>query len=101
MLVKKRLNLLTTHIECLEQALGKLPETLSCRYNPGGVFQMSNGIMDNPGDAKYGMTREQILANWDGQLAKGKAFKADTLEEVIDALGLPRETAAVFFPYYG
>ena len=38
------------------------------------------------------MTREQILANWEGQLEKGKAVRADTLEEVIDALGLPRET---------
>ena len=33
---------------------------MSCRYNPGGVFKISNDIMDNPGDAKYGMTREQI-----------------------------------------
>mgnify|MGYP002168474449 CR=1 FL=1 len=31
-----------------------------CRYNPGGVFQVSNSIMDNPGDAKYGMTKEQM-----------------------------------------
>ena len=42
-----------THIEFLEKTIGKLPETLSCRYNPGGVFKMSNGIMDNPGDSKY------------------------------------------------
>lgn len=50
-----------THIEIVESVLGKLPETMSCRFNPGGVFTMSNGIMDNPGDAKYGMTREQIF----------------------------------------
>ena len=50
-----------THIESLEEALGELPKTVCCRFNPGGVFQMSNGIMDNPGDAKYGMTKEQIL----------------------------------------
>lgn len=49
-----------THIECLENTLGTLPETVCCRYNPGGVFKISNNIMDNPGDAKYGMTREQI-----------------------------------------
>ena len=49
-----------THIEFLEKTIGKIPETISCRYNPGGVFQMSNGIMDNPGDAKYGMTTEQL-----------------------------------------
>ena len=49
-----------THIRFLEECAG-LPETISCRYNPGGVFRMSNGIMDNPGDAKYGFTREQLL----------------------------------------
>ena len=51
-----------THIEFVEKILGRLPETMSCRYNPGGVFQMSNGIMDNPGDSKYGFTYEQLLA---------------------------------------
>ena len=50
-----------THIESVERAIGKIPETISCRYNPGGVFKISNDIMDNPGDAKYGMTTEQIF----------------------------------------
>ena len=50
-----------THIEFLEKTLGHIPETISCRYNPGGVFKISNDIMDNPGDAKYGMTTEQIF----------------------------------------
>ena len=49
-----------THIEFLEKH-GGIPETISCRYNPGGIFQMSNGIMDNPGDAKYGFTTEQMF----------------------------------------
>lgn len=53
-----------THIEFVEKILGKLPETMSCRYNPGGVFQMSNGIMDNPGDAKYGFTTEQMFEGY-------------------------------------
>ena len=53
-----------THIEFVEKILGKLPETMSCRYNPGGVFQMSNGIMDNPGDAKYGFTTEQLFEGY-------------------------------------
>ena len=53
-----------THIEYVEKTLGKLPETMSCRYNPGGVFQMSNGIMDNPGDAKYGFTTEQLFEGY-------------------------------------
>ena len=50
-----------THISCLEDTIGRIPETVSCRYNPGGMFQISNDIMDNPGDAKYGMTTEQIF----------------------------------------
>lgn len=53
-----------THIEFVEKILGKLPETMSCRYNPGGVFRMSNGIMDNPGDSKYGFTTEQLFEGY-------------------------------------
>ncbi len=50
-----------THIDDVKRVLGQLPKTMSCRYNPGGVYEISNGIMDNPGDAKYGMTHEQLL----------------------------------------
>lgn len=50
-----------THIAFLEDAIGTIPKRISCRYNPGGVFEVCNGIMDNPGDAKYGMTEEQIF----------------------------------------
>ena len=51
-----------THIPFLEEILGgKFPETMSLRYNPGGVFRMSNGIMDNPGDSKYGFTKQQLF----------------------------------------
>lgn len=50
-----------THIEHVEKTLGSIPKTISCRYNPGGVFTIANNIMDNPGDAKYGMTTEQIF----------------------------------------
>lgn len=50
-----------THIQCLEDTVGKIPETVCCRYNPGGVFKISNNIMDNPGDSKYGMTTDQIF----------------------------------------
>ena len=48
-----------THVDFLERVAG-IPETISCRYNPGGVFDLGNGIMDNPGDAKYGMTEDQM-----------------------------------------
>ena len=49
-----------THIDYLERIVG-IPETICCRYNPGGVFKTANGIMDNPGDAKYGFTKEQLI----------------------------------------
>lgn len=50
-----------THIEFLERTLGYLPKTLSCRFNPGGYFALGTDIMDNPGDAKYGFTKEQMI----------------------------------------
>ena len=62
-----------THIEFLEEIMGKLPETMSCRYNPGGVFKISNGIMDNPGDAKYGFTTEQMFEGF--RILKEKGVK--------------------------
>ena len=49
-----------THIDFLEKTIGHLPKTISCRFNPGGIYEVSNGIMDNPGDAKYGFTAEQM-----------------------------------------
>ncbi len=60
-----------THIRCLEETIGKIPETICCRYNPGGVFKISNDIMDNPGDAKYGMTTEQMFEAFRALKAKG------------------------------
>ncbi len=49
-----------THIEFLEKVAG-IPETICCRFNPGGIFKMGTDIMDNPGDAKYGMTKGQMF----------------------------------------
>ena len=60
-----------THIEFLENAIGHIPETISCRYNPGGLFKISNDLMDNPGDAKYGMTTEQLFEAFKILKAKG------------------------------
>ena len=39
---------------------GGIPETVCLRYNPGGQYSIGNTIMGNPGEAKYGMTREQL-----------------------------------------
>ena len=60
-----------THIDFLEKAIGYITETISCRYNPGGLFKISNDIMDNPGDAKYGMTTEQLFEAFKILKAKG------------------------------
>lgn len=62
-----------THIEFLEKCIGKIPETISCRYNPGGLFKISNDIMDNPGDSKYGMTTEQLTEAF--KILKSKGAK--------------------------
>ncbi len=65
-----------THIPFLEQAIGHIPERICCRYNPGGVFQLGGSeegfqVMDNPGDAKYGMTRAQMTEAYKTLKEKG------------------------------
>ena len=54
-----------THVDFLYDTLGRVPETVCCRFNPGGVFTLGESkegfqVMDNPGEAKYGMTRPQL-----------------------------------------
>ena len=63
-----------THIDFLEETIGHIPETISCRYNPGGVFELSNGIMDNPGDSKYGMTKDQLIEAFKILKSKGAKY---------------------------
>lgn len=59
-----------TLIETMEEACG-VPETVSCRYNPGGEFSIGNRIMDQPKDAKFGMTREQLTQAYRVLMEKG------------------------------
>ena len=54
-----------THIDFLKDTIGYIPETISCRFNPGGTFSIGASkegfqVMDNPGDAKYGFTPAQL-----------------------------------------
>ena len=49
-----------THLKYFEEHVGAFPETVCCRFNSGGNFSISNAIMDNPGEAKYGFTRDQL-----------------------------------------
>ena len=60
-----------THIDFLEKTLGYIPKKICCRYNPGGLFKISTDIMDNPGDAKYGFTTEQMFEGYKILKAKG------------------------------
>lgn len=59
-----------THIAFLEK-VADIPDTVSCRFNPGGHFAIENNIMDNPGDAKYGLTRAQMTEAFKILLQKG------------------------------
>lgn len=59
-----------TMIDFLER-VAAIPETICCRFNPGGVFALGNDIMDNPGDSKYGMTRDQLREAFKILKAKG------------------------------
>jgi diaminopimelate decarboxylase len=62
-----------SNIAELEQILEKFPETMSLRYNPGGYFKIANTIMDNPQDAKYGMTTAQLIEGY--RILKEKGVK--------------------------
>ena len=61
-----------THIEFLESLCG-IPENICCRYNPGGDFAISSQIMDTPGDAKYGFTKDQLFEGF--KILKEKGAK--------------------------
>lgn len=62
-----------SHIDFYEREVGPLPDTVCCRYNPGGIYELANGIMDNPGDSKYGMTHAQIIEAY--RILKEKGVK--------------------------
>ena len=65
-----------THIDFLKETIGYIPETISCRFNPGGVFRLGESsegfqVMDSPGDSKYGFTREQLFEGFKKLKAMG------------------------------
>ncbi|MBQ8026119.1 MAG: diaminopimelate decarboxylase [Oscillospiraceae bacterium] len=59
-----------THVKFLKDICG-IPEKICCRYNPGGQFAIANQIMDNPQDAKYGMTKDQMIQAYRELMALG------------------------------
>ncbi|MBR4101039.1 MAG: diaminopimelate decarboxylase [Oscillospiraceae bacterium] len=62
-----------THVDYLDSLVG-IPETISCRFNAGGKFQISTHIMDSPQDAKFGLTREQMFEAFRKLREKGAKY---------------------------
>ncbi len=74
-----------THVDFLYKTLGRAPGAVCCRFNPGGVFTLGESkegfqVMDNPGQAKYGMTRSQLprrlpsCGNWNKTVRHPRLF---------------------------
>lgn len=57
-------------IDFVKETVG-LPDTVSLRYNPGGVFSLGTDIMDNPEESKFGMTRAQLIQGFKDLKAEG------------------------------
>ncbi|MCE5287108.1 MAG: diaminopimelate decarboxylase [Pelosinus sp.] len=69
-----------SHIDYLEKNVG-IPEMICFRYNPGPLREGGNSIIGNPEEAKYGLTRKQIL---DGlQIMKNKGVKRFGLHTMV------------------
>ena len=69
-----------THIEYLEKHAG-LPEIISFRYNPGPLLKGGNDIIGYPEEAKYGLTRGQILDAY--KIMQGKGIKRFGLHTMV------------------
>ncbi len=48
-----------SHIDFLAEN-GGIPEDICLRFNPGGDFRLGTRVMGDPGDAKYGLTPQQM-----------------------------------------
>jgi len=68
-----------SHFQYLEKTIGKLPELLCFRFNPGPE-RTGNVIIGNPAEAKYGLTRNQIFQAYEICLKRGvKRFGIHTM----------------------
>ncbi len=80
----KRLNAIINlddimHIETLEKST-TLPELICFRYNPGSA-RTGNVIIGHPEEAKYGLTKEQILKAY--PIMKGKGVRRFGLHTMV------------------
>ncbi|ADR18427.1 diaminopimelate decarboxylase [Calditerrivibrio nitroreducens] len=69
-----------THISYLENTLGKLPELLCFRYNPGPLRE-GNAIIGKPEEAKYGFTKAQLFEGY--KIIKEKGVKRFGLHTMV------------------
>jgi len=68
-----------SHIDFLEKHAG-IPDIISFRYNPGPLMQSGNTIIGYPEEAKYGLTRKQIVEAYHIMKQKGvKRFGIHTM----------------------
>jgi len=86
-----------THIDFLERNAG-LPELVSMRYNPGPLKE-GNAIIGKPEEAKFGLTKEQIIAGF--AMLKEKGVRRFALHTMVasNELSIPYhvETARMLF----
>ncbi|EGO62804.1 diaminopimelate decarboxylase family protein [Acetonema longum] len=69
-----------TQLDYLEKHAG-MPELISFRYNPGPLRQGGNAIIGKPEDAKYGLTRQQLIAAY--KMARDKGAKRFGLHTMV------------------
>ena len=69
-----------SHIDYLEKHVG-IPDFISFRYNPGSLLKGGNDIIGFPEEAKYGLTREQIIAAY--KIMQGKGVKRFALHTMV------------------
>ena len=78
-----------SHIEFLEKNAG-LPELLCFRYNPGNIAK-GNEIIGYPEEAKFGMTKKQILEAV--KICQQKGVKEFGLHQMVISNNLNRQVA--------
>lgn len=86
-----------SHIEYLEKNVG-LPELLCFRYNPGNL-KAGNLIIGHPEEAKYGLTRNQMIEAY--RIARDKGVKRFGIHTMVASNELDPnyfvETAEILF----
>ncbi len=77
-----------THIDYLEAHCG-IPDTICCRYNPGGEFTLTSHIMGHLTDSKFGMTKDQLLEAF--TILKEKGVKNFGIHAMLMSADLTRD----------